>query len=214
MAMRKINNHRHNTVRIIGTDLSVSTMFWKEGYQVVSTPKDKADLIVFTGGEDINPALYGEKPIPETQYFNTKRDDREVEAYETYKKTPKVGICRGGQLLNILSGGSMFQHVDLHIGCNHFVTDLTEIMDKPDVYLNSCHHQMMIPGKDGELLAYAKKSTQQLGDPAKKRPKLEYDPEVIYYESTKSLCFQAHPEWTTDSHDCYKYFFKLIDYCL
>lgn len=56
----------------------------------------KADLAVFSGGEDITPALYGRKPHP-TTYSNALRDGREMDEFRIANELgiPLVGICRG-----------------------------------------------------------------------------------------------------------------------
>lgn len=198
-------------VCVIGYDISISSMFWKQGFQIVNHKNEKPDLIVFRGGTDINPMLYGENPLKNTQSPDVRRDDHEVEMFELFKDTPKVGICRGGQLLNVLSGGSLYQHVDKHQSGQHWIKDATELFSN-ELLVNSCHHQMMIPGKLGLVLAFANISTQKESE--KLREVQEYDPEVIYYEKTKSLCYQPHPEWSIPGHDNHRYFFDLIDYCL
>src|SRR3546814_15333831 len=42
---------------------------------------EKADIVIFTGGSDINPAFYGEEPIPGV-VFNEKRDAEDLAAYK------------------------------------------------------------------------------------------------------------------------------------
>ena len=207
-------NSRRKNVRVIGPDSNVTGLFFNAGFSVDNI-KDP-DLVVFTGGADINPLIYKQNPIKECGVIFHDRDRRELAAYEKYKDIPKVGICRGAQLLNVLSGGSMYQHVTGHHG-QHQVTNLLGNVYKESLVTNSCHHQMMIPGKDGELLAFSdRRSTSYLADPEAKLSPPEVDVEVVYYDTTKSLCFQAHPEWypAQPGADCPQYFIKLIQYLL
>src|SRR5690242_167619 len=76
---------------------------------------DDADIILFTGGEDVNPELYGEVAL-HTTHFNRLRDQKEKLIFDAAleREIPMVGICRGGQALNVFNGGKMWQHVNNH----------------------------------------------------------------------------------------------------
>lgn len=70
-------------------------------------PKD-AELIIFPGGEDINPQLYTKDYL--RIHYNPRRDEREIGIFnEVYNKTeiPILGVCRGHQLINVLLGGKL-----------------------------------------------------------------------------------------------------------
>lgn len=70
------------------------------------------DGIILTGGEDVNPALYGKKEYIE-QYnlsdINPQRDDYEfhIIQYAEENNVPVLGICRGLQLVNVYYGGTL-----------------------------------------------------------------------------------------------------------
>jgi putative glutamine amidotransferase len=74
---------------------------------------DRIDGLMLTGGADLDPALYGEEPHPETQAFQRGRDDFEIaltlRAIE--RDMPVLGICRGMQVLNVAHGGTLEQHL-------------------------------------------------------------------------------------------------------
>lgn len=181
-----------------------------------------ADVVVFTGGSDIDPHLYGHKQISECRQIDPKRDQQEVAVFEAAKafEIPMVGICRGAQLLNALNGGTLYQHVDGHYG-GHIVVD---IRTGTRLRVTSTHHQMMQPAKDAEVVAvackpsdkgdktYSSLSTIKLGDGIRAKPKAgDWDPEVVWYEGTKSLCFQPHPEYTGgDGTTTRGYFVELL----
>ena len=64
-------------------------------FELVTNPND-ADLIIFTGGTDVNPALYGEARHYLTQAPDVARDEREAEIFANFVgKVPMAGICRG-----------------------------------------------------------------------------------------------------------------------
>jgi putative glutamine amidotransferase len=78
---------------------------------------DMLDGILFTGGEDISPILFGENPLKQVTYISTDRDTHEIamfkKAYE--KNIPILGICRGIQLMNVAQGGTLYQDIDAQI---------------------------------------------------------------------------------------------------
>lgn len=184
------------TVLIVGNHNSVRRIFEHQGFEIIyeRNKNVRPDLVCFCGGEDISPTLYGEKPLQRTKP-NYNRDKTDIEAYNQWNDVPKVGICRGGQLLNVMSGGSMWQHVDGHCpaGDSHPMIDL--LFSRESIPVTSYHHQMMIKGPDGYVLAAAQEAKNfESADPSKQKLKHEYDPEVLWYPKTKSLCFQPHPE--------------------
>lgn len=166
---------------------------------------DEADIIMFTGGSDVSPSLYGETELPKT-IVNRRRDATEVSLYQrrlTYATKPVafVGICRGGQFLNVMNGGKLWQDVDVHRKDHH-------VFDKKSgrVYkVSSNHHQMMQAPKGSvphEILAVA--CTKE-GEGFTKTPKFgpkscvsthdHIDIEAMWYPTSRSLCFQPHPEY-------------------
>lgn len=71
------------------------------------------DGIVLTGGDDVDPALYGESAHPRTQVPNTRRDSFETTLYRHARQSdiPVLAICRGAQIVNIVHGGTLHQHL-------------------------------------------------------------------------------------------------------
>mgnify|MGYP003293956065 CR=1 FL=1 len=70
----------------------------------------KFDLVLFTGGEDVNPARYGAAPSPKLGRMNLRRDEYEFALFAACvaERKPVFGICRGVQFLNVAEGGSLF----------------------------------------------------------------------------------------------------------
>lgn len=192
---------------------SVARMFIDNKWQIAKNIEE-ADLVQFTGGEDINPALYGEVPHPQC-FFNNKRDTFEILVYKAAKelKKPMAGICRGGQFLNVMCGGSLWQHVNNHIGAN-FIHKVHNLFDNYEYEVSSCHHQMMIPAVDAWVIDVAHESTfkERMSDEGKVKRKLmlqgivEDDPETVFYWDNNCLCIQGHPEYKTSELYIKKYF--------
>jgi putative glutamine amidotransferase len=78
-----------------------------------------ADALVLTGStRDVHPRLYGASCDPRTVDPDLAGDLRDAQALRLALAAdlPVVGVCRGSQLLNVLFGGDLSQHVDGHAG--------------------------------------------------------------------------------------------------
>ena len=76
------------------------------------------DGIVFSGGADVDPALYGAGPHSETDTPQTRRDAAEMVLLETAleRDLPTLAVCRGLQLMNVARGGDLVQHLPERVG--------------------------------------------------------------------------------------------------
>ncbi len=73
------------------------------------------DGIIFSGGTDLNPRVYGEAPMPGLGQVDPYRDDYETALLARcieQHSFPILGICRGMQLLNAHGGGSCYQSLE------------------------------------------------------------------------------------------------------
>lgn len=167
------------------------------------TKMREADVVLLTGGEDINPKLYNEKCGYRTS-FNLRRDAHEVEQYDIAVSLgiPIFGICRGAQLLCAMAGGRLVQ--DLSHPNYHDIL----LWDGTRVDTTSCHHQLQYPwsipnGKDKyRILGYAEGLANNYlnGENSKimmpsDENNIIIEPELVYYKETKALGIQGHPEW-------------------
>ena len=84
----------------------------------VSETLDVVDGIVFSGGSDLDPVLYGADAHPETGGVVRERDDFELELMRAAleRDVPILAICRGSQVLNVALGGDLEQHVPDRVG--------------------------------------------------------------------------------------------------
>jgi putative glutamine amidotransferase len=74
---------------------------------------DRVDGLIFSGGSDLDPELYGAEAHAETVGFVRERDDFELELMRAAlaRDMPLLAICRGSQVLNVALGGDLEQHV-------------------------------------------------------------------------------------------------------
>lgn len=79
---------------------------------------DVLDGVVFSGGIDIEPSNYGAERHPSTDPAQAHRDAGELALLERAleRDVPTLAICRGFQLLNVLRGGDLVQHLPETVG--------------------------------------------------------------------------------------------------
>jgi putative glutamine amidotransferase len=118
---------------------------------------DRVEGLVFSGGSDIDPAIYGQAPQPETIAVVRHRDESELDLISAAleRGVPLLGVCRGMQLLNVATGGTLVQHLAEVDGVVHkgppgtFTTHDVAVMPGSllhgmvgdAVQVHSCHHQ-------------------------------------------------------------------------
>ena len=73
----------------------------------VAETLDGLDGLVFSGGSDLDPELYGQEAHEETSGIVRRRDDAELALLEgaLERDMPVLAICRGSQVLNVARGG-------------------------------------------------------------------------------------------------------------
>lgn len=194
-------------------DVQLKKYFESLGTVVTYDPFDPFDIAVFTPGQDVSPFLYGSKKLSST-FTDFLRDMKENRFYRDLDhRMPKIGIGRGAQFLNVMAGGTMWQHVSGHTATHY----LMDFVTGEELMVTSQHHQQMVPPSDAEVLASCNVATvkrnvfgemnydPKIGDDAKKYN----DTEVLWIDKSVSLCFQPRPELghkpTSD------YFVQLVD---
>jgi len=198
-------------VLIIDGNEQYHDLFANAGFEIVNKLA-LAELVCFTGGEDVTPEIYGDKAHPFTGN-NPFRDEEEAGVFKhcVDRAIPMVGICRGGQFLNVMSGGRMYQHVEGH-GRSHYLTDLAT---GDGVYVSSTHHQMMLPSEQAIIIATSinvEGERQWYDGQVFQKDVTNEGIEVVHYPHTNCLCFQPHPEFTSPVFESMKnYFFNLCE---
>ncbi len=165
----------------------------RAGCRFVDNPLE-ADFVIFTGGADVSPALYGDNPIAET-HADPARDKEDNELYDLCRAygIPMVGICRGSQFLWAKKGGKLFQHVDCHNNGDHEIYFFPE---NKKYMATSVHHQMArpeaLPGM--KLLANAVVSkSRKAAEWAHTGPSSDF--EIWAFPDDCILGIQGHPEY-------------------
>ncbi|HXH87195.1 MAG TPA: gamma-glutamyl-gamma-aminobutyrate hydrolase family protein [Gaiellaceae bacterium] len=79
---------------------------------------DALDGLLFSGGSDIDPALYGQEAHVETNGVRPDRDHGELALLSAAleRDLPVLAVCRGSQVLNVARGGDLVQHLPDVVG--------------------------------------------------------------------------------------------------
>lgn len=180
---------------------------WQEVYS-------RLDGILFTGGGDIEPGLFGGQAHPRVGELDPERDRLELPLlrFVVSQEKPFLGICRGLQVTNVALGGTLYTHIeDQHPGAlkHDWYPDIprdtlahpvrveegsrmAEILGEPLLQVNSLHHQGI---KD---LAPALKAVAYAPDGIIEAVELP--------DHRFGLAVQWHPEWLTDQEPMRKLF--------
>lgn len=197
-------------VYIVNGSADYRNLFKQLGFEIETNIKD-TDLVCFTGGEDVSPSMYGDKAHAST--FNSEYRDRiekELFYIALESEIPMVGICRGGQFLNVMNGGRMYQDVTKHaIYGTHPIVDLES---GETIEVTSTHHQMFMPHESAKVVAVANLGGERewYDGQVFRRDTSNTDYEVLFYEKTKSLCFQPHPEFQGEQYQPMKDYFASL----
>jgi gamma-glutamyl-gamma-aminobutyrate hydrolase PuuD len=203
-------------VYVEGKQGCLQDVFTQLGWEIDEAPNQGTDIIVLMGGADIHPSWYGA-----AKHRLTNRVDRAFDhstatltEFAIEKKKSLIGICRGAQFINAISGGSMYQHVDGHQS-GHKLIDL---QTGQTYYVNSIHHQMMIPHESAKLVAVADGPiAHQCHYMEGSEEKIMWnhrgevtEVEALYCSDINALCFQAHPEYADPNSPTRQYFYELL----
>jgi len=115
---------------------------------------DLCDALLLSGGQDVDPSLYGEAVYNDTVVLDIHRDEYEIALAMAFlaRQKPILTICRGFQVLNVVLGGSLYQDLTDQLGFIHsdgrirhpLMTEEDSILRKlfgDGFKVNSTHHQ-------------------------------------------------------------------------
>ena len=110
-------------------------------------------------------------------------------------------------MLCAFDGGELVQHINNHAGHSHTIHEVKT----GNVYVtNSCHHQMMVPSKHAEVIAYCEEDTIGYREDDSKMI-VKRVPEVVYFPQLNALGIQGHPEWMGNGNQFVQYCTSLIN---
>ncbi|MDR0990895.1 MAG: gamma-glutamyl-gamma-aminobutyrate hydrolase family protein [Propionibacteriaceae bacterium] len=135
---------------------------------------DGCDGLVLTGGQDVDPAVYGAERQPWCGETNALLDRMEALVIARAQATdrPVLGICRGIQIMVALDGGDLYQDIATELSPTvphtnqpgaaksrhpvHLTGPLRELMGVAEIEITSFHHQgVKSPGPNYEVMATA-----------------------------------------------------------
>ena len=119
------------------------------------------DILILTGGADVDPARYGAEPSPKLGMVQRDRDafDFAVLDAAMARKLPVMGVCRGVQVINVYFGGTLWQDLpsefpvkdirhrgdSVGVRCHTINIEpdsrLAAVVGSTSVGVNSLHHQ-------------------------------------------------------------------------
>lgn len=131
--------------------------------EVVKEQLNHVQGLILSGGQDLDPHLYGQEPLPKIGEIWPARDHFDILLLKLAeeKGLPVLGICRGAQIINVAHGGSLYQdlayrqeltykHMQGHTPSlpTHGMqvvkgSHLAKILGKTSFMVNSFHHQLI-----------------------------------------------------------------------
>ena len=143
----------------------------------VAAAVSRLDAVVIAGGADIDPAYYSATPHETTDRPRTDRDATERAIYLAARERglPVLGICRGMQMMAVVSGGSLIQDLPsagygtLHREKLGEFTDhkatftpgslVAQVLEGTASVVNSSHHQAVADAGSLTVTGYAEDGT-------------------------------------------------------
>lgn len=158
---------------------------------------DGFDGLLLTGGGDLSAQMYGEVPDEKAYGISVHRDRLETSLVEEAQElgVPILAICRGLQIVNVLRGGTLIQHLDGHWQTrpsnefDHYVdveagSCLAKIADGTRLGVNSYHHQAVDRlGAGLTITARSAEVIEAFEDPDHNLVAVQWHPEHLFRDS-------------------------------
>ena len=125
---------------------------------------DAVDGLIFSGGSDLDPSLYGEEPHAETSSVVRERDDFELMLMQAAleRDVPVLAICRGSQVLNVALGGGLEQHVPDRVR-SHIHKETTGVFSEHAVEVRDGTRLASILGDGSDVKSHHHQGYGELG---------------------------------------------------
>jgi len=104
-------HHQHYSCSVEAAGAVARPIYYSHPIERIAELVDGLDGMLFSGGDDLDPALYGESWHPKAQAVDPQRQAFELAllAEAERRGMPILGICLGCQLMNVHRGGSLIQ---------------------------------------------------------------------------------------------------------
>lgn len=153
-----------------------------------------ADLIIFSGGEDINPVIYGQRNKHSSYVVDRDLIELEILRMGIALGKKLLGVCRGHQLINAHLGGDLVQDIGIELKTRHPSVHKLSEMEEDSIAkkffsegVNSLHHQGVIkPGEGLNITSF-------------------YGGVIESTENDTIITVQWHPEFMEDSYEFFEY---------
>ena len=172
----------------------------------------RLDGLLLSGGDDVDPAIFGQTRHPATRGVSDERDRAELALvrWALAEDKPMLAICRGIQVMNVATGGTLVQDIPTQIpdAMAHSFSDdtprdhiahtvaveadarLAHILGKTSVTTNSWHHQSCkAPGQGIVYTAWAPDGVVEGAEAPGHRFALgvQWHPEEMFHRRTDML---------------------------
>ncbi len=144
------------------------------------------ELVVLTGGNNVDPELYRGAPGVSQVYPERDRTEFALIAGALERGIPVWGVCRGLHTINVYFGGRLTQRVDGHVATEHHLTSEHALLS--DQLCNSYHNQAVRGSDLSSHLRALAHSTDGLI-------------EALYHPTEPVAAVQWHPERQDRDYD-------------
>lgn len=172
--------------------------------EAIAVMADRVDGVLVTGGVDVDPAAYGQEPVPELDETQPERDAFEFSLIRRLvdKRMPTLAVCRGIQSVAVALGGELTQHVDGHMVVDkhndtaHTVqidvdSRLAEIVGTTSLEVNSLHHQVVaVAPTDACVVAHNPDGHIEALEVADQLLAVQWHPEMMRHRTEHLALFQ------------------------
>ena len=177
-----------------------------EDPELIKRISEEISGLMLTGGQDVNPEMYGEAKNPKCGQICDARDKMESLLLDEILSLdkPVFGICRGLQFLNAYFGGTLYQDI-----ASEAPTDIEHHMTPPyerfvhEVFAEKGTKLRGIIGDSAQVNSYHHQGVKAL---AKELTPAAYAPDgLVEAAELRSrrfvLAVQWHPEWLFETDE-------------
>lgn len=144
------------------------------------------DLVVLTGGNNLNPELYNSGSRLKDVYSVRDEIEYKILNFAFIQKIKVIGICRGLHLINVFFGGGLNHNISNHVNKKHRLISNNFLLN--DIEVNSFHnHSLSKTNLSKELISIAETKDGSI--------------ECAIHKNRNILGIQWHPERQNNPED-------------